>query len=345
MVKDTVGIAGMGTYLPDKVMKAAELSELIGIPEWVVAEKFGINQKYMPGSHETTSYMGIKAAQKALKNAGIDPMEVDLVIWNGAQHKDYPCWLAGLKVAETIGAKRAWSFDMEAMCGSMMVGLDLAKSIMLTRYDVKTVLLVSGYRNVDLINPSNPSTTFMADIGAGGAAVVLKKGLNRNLVLGSSFRGDGSFSEDCIVSVGGSKKWPMEATDYKHFWFDIAADAEDFKKRLGEKTMPNFYGVIRDSLSISGYSQEDMDYLAILHFKRSAHLAVLNELGLDESQTTYLDDYGHIGQNDQILSMELGIRSGKIKPGSIIVMVGAGLGFVWAATTVRWGGIETEELL
>lgn len=345
MVAGTVGIAGMGTYLPEKIMKASELSELTGIPEWVIAEKFGVKQKYIPGEVDSTSYMGIKAAENAIKNADIDPMDIDLVIWNGAQHKDYPCWLAGLKVAEVLGAKRAWSFDMEAMCGSMMAGLDLAKSIMLTREDVKTVLLVSGYRNVDLINPANPATTFMADIGAGGAAVVLKKGLKKNLVLSSSFRGDGSFSEDCVVGVGGSKKWPMEAKDTESFWFDIKADADDFKKRLGEKTMPNFYGVIRDSLSMSGYTQENIDYLAILHFKKSAHLAVLEELGLEESQTTYLDDFGHIGQNDQILSMELGLKNGKIKPGSLIVMVGAGLGFVWAATTVRWGEAETEELL
>ena len=49
----------------------------------------------------------------------------DLVIWNGAQHKDYLNWLAGLHVAKEIGAVNAWSFDMEAMCGSMMAGMEV----------------------------------------------------------------------------------------------------------------------------------------------------------------------------------------------------------------------------
>ncbi|HNU23057.1 MAG TPA: 3-oxoacyl-[acyl-carrier-protein] synthase III C-terminal domain-containing protein, partial [Mesotoga sp.] len=62
-------------------------------------------------------------------------------------------------------------------------------------------------------------------------------------------------------------------------------------------------------------------------------------LGLKENQSTYLDYYGHLGQNDQILSIELGLREGKIKDGDVIVMVGAGLGFVWAATTVKWGKV------
>ncbi|MFA6508434.1 MAG: 3-oxoacyl-[acyl-carrier-protein] synthase III C-terminal domain-containing protein, partial [Treponemataceae bacterium] len=111
-----------------------------------------------------------------------------------------------------------------------------------------------------------------------------------------------------------------------------------FKAKLGEKTMPNFYAVIDKALKLSGgLSRSEIGYLAILHFKKSAHDAVLAELGLDEGQTTYLDDYGHIGQNDQLLSITLGLKAGKIKDGANIVLVGAGLGFVWAASIVRWG--------
>jgi 3-oxoacyl-[acyl-carrier-protein] synthase-3 len=95
--------------------------------------------------------------------------------------------------------------------------------------------------------------------------------------------------------------------------------------------------VIRESLKKGGLSDEDIDYLAILHFKRSTHDLVLQELGLSESQTTYLNEYGHVGQNDQIISIMEGIRSGKIQDGNNIVMVGAGIGFVWAAATVQWG--------
>jgi 3-oxoacyl-[acyl-carrier-protein] synthase-3 len=109
--------------------------------------------------------------------------------------------------------------------------------------------------------------------------------------------------------------------------------------------MPNFYTVIREALRRSGCPDDPgtgkpdkaIDYLAILHFKRSAHDAVLAELGLRPAQTTYLDEYGHLGQNDQVLSLELGLAAGKVRDGSTIVFVGAGLGFVWASTVVAWG--------
>ncbi len=331
-----VGIIGHGTWLPPGRMTAADLAAATGIPENVIALKFGVKSKPVAGPGETTAFMGLAAARKALDSAGIDGAAVDLVIWCGAQHKDYPCWLAGLYVSDQIGAKRAWSFDMEAMCGSMMAALDVAKSLMLTHPELETVLLVSGYRNNDLIDLSVPETRFMLDIGSGGSAVVLRKNAGRNAVLASSFRGDGALSEMCIVPALGAGSWPPAPEDVKRAHF-VVPDEEAFKKKLGEVTMPNFYAVIREAVKLSGWPEGGIDYLAILHFKKSAHDGVLAELGLKPEQSTYLDDYGHLGQNDQVLSLELGLKSGKIQDGSRIVFVGAGLGFVWAATAIQWG--------
>jgi 3-oxoacyl-[acyl-carrier-protein] synthase-3 len=331
-----VGIIGFGHYLPSGRLTAADLAAATGIPEDVIALKFGVKSKPVAGPDETTAFMGLAAARKALTSAGIAGEAIDLVIWCGAQHKDYPCWLAGLYVANQLGARQAWSFDMEAMCGSMMVALDVAKSLMLTHPELNNVLLVSGYRNNDLIDLAVPATRFMLDIGSAGSAVVLKKNAGKNAVLASAFRGDGSLSEMCIVPTLGSKAWPPVEGDLAKAHF-IVPDEEAFKGKLGEVTMPNFYAVIREAMKRSGLPADGIDYLAILHFKCSAHDAVLAELGLRPEQTTYLDEYGHVGQNDQVLSLELGLRDGKIKNGSRIVFVGAGLGFVWAATAIQWG--------
>jgi 3-oxoacyl-[acyl-carrier-protein] synthase-3 len=331
-----VGIIGHGTWIPSGQLTAADLAAATGIPEHVIALKFGVKAKPVAGPGETTAFMGLAAARNALADAGIDGSAIDLVIWCGAQHKDYPCWLAGLYVANQLGAARAWSFDMEAMCGSMMAALDVAKSLMLTHPELKHVLLVSGYRNNDLIDLSVPATRFMLDIGSGGSALVLGRNPGRNAVLSSAFRGDGSLSEMCVVPAMGAKAWPPAADDVARMHF-VVPDEEAFKAKLGEVTMPNFYAVIRESMKRSGFPENGIDYLAILHFKRSAHDAVLEELGLKPEQSTYLDDYGHLGQNDQVLSLELGLKDGKIRDGSRIVFVGAGLGFVWAATVIQWG--------
>jgi len=331
-----VGIIGHGTWLPPTSLSAAEISLATGIPESVIAQKFGVKCKPIAGPADTTASMGLEAARRALADAGISGADVDLVIWCGAQHKDYPCWLAGLYVAEHIGAKNAWSFDMEAMCGSMMAALDIAKSLIIARGDLVTVLLVSGYRNNDLIDLKEPATRFMLDIGSGASALVVRRNAGRNAVLASAFRGDGSFSEMCVVPTLGARQWPPRPGDAARAHF-IVPDEEAFKTKLNELTLPNFYAVIRESLERSNLSGKPIDYLAILHFKRSAHEAVLKELGLGPQNTTYLEDYGHLGQNDQVLSLELGLAAGKVRDGASVVFVGAGLGFVWAATVIRWG--------
>lgn len=331
-----IGIIGYGNWVPPGRMTAAELAVATGVPEDIIALKFGVKEKPVAGPGETTAFMGLAAARKALAAAGVEGAEVDLVIWCGAQHKDYPCWLAGLYVADQVGAKKAWSFDMEAMCGSMMAALDVAKSLMLTHPELNTVLLVSGYRNNDLIDLKVPATRFMLDIGSSGSALVLRKNAGRNAVLASAFRGDGSLSEMCFVPTLGSRAWPPAPEDLARAHF-MVPDEEAFKKKLGEATMPNFYAVIREAMARSGLPEDGIDYLAILHFKRSAHEAVLAELGLRPEQSTYLEAFGHVGQNDQVLSLELGLRDGKIRDGSRIVFVGAGLGFVWASTVIQWG--------
>lgn len=332
-----IGISGIGVYVPPQGIDAAGLSLKTGIPEDVIAVKFGVRRKPLAGDDDTTAVMGVKAARFALDDAGVAASEVDLVLWCGAQHKEYPCWLAGLYVANEIGALNAWSFDMEAMCGSMMAALDVAKSMMLTRDDLNTVLLVSGYRNNDLIDYAEPSTRFLLDLSSGGSACVLRKNAGENVLLGSAFKGDGSLSTDCIFPKLGSKAWPPKAEDLATAHF-VVPDEAAFKAKLAEKTLPNFYWVIDRALELSGgLGRLDIGYLAILHFKRSAHDAILAELAVDESRTVYLDQYGHMGQNDQLLSIKLGLEKGAIHAGDNIVMVGAGLGFVWAASVVRWG--------
>ena len=109
------------------------------------------------------------------------------------------------------------------------------------------------------------------------------------------------------------------------------------KERLNEVSMNNWFTCIDESLRKSSLTREDLDYLGILHIKRSGHNAMLQELGLTEKQTIYLEEYGHIGQIDQILSLHLAEKQGKITSGDHVCLLAAGIGYVWASSIVRWG--------
>ena len=297
----------------------------------------GIKRKTVPGTEDHTCEMGIRAAKQAIERADIDPLTIDLVIYIGEEYKEYPLWTAAIKLQEEIGALNAWAFDAALRCGTTVMALKVAKNMMLADPEINTVLLAGGYRNGDFIDYLNPRTRFMYNLGAGGGAIILQKGLKKNELLQTEMMTDGSFSEDVVVVAGGTK-YPLtcDALAEGKYQLDVL-DPEGMKARLEQKSMKNFLHVIRQAVQKSGYAVEDIRYVGMLHMKKSAHRYVLQELGLTEDHSIYLEEYGHIGQIDQILSLELAERSGKLKNGDLIVLVSAGIGYAWGATAIRWG--------
>ncbi|MEH7112194.1 3-oxoacyl-ACP synthase [Neobacillus niacini] len=335
-----IGIVSTGTYLPENSITGKEIAEIAGIPLVVVEEKMGIKKKYLPGPNDHTCEMGIIAAKQAIEKAGINPLEIDVVIYIGEEHKEYPLWTAGIKLQEAVGALNAWAFDVALRCGTTVMALKVAKSLMIADSTINTVLLAGGYRNVDFIDYQNPRTRFMFNLGAGGGAILLKKGHNENILLETELLTDGSFSEDVVVVSGGTKN-PItkEAIEQRLNKLDVL-DPEGMKQRLEQKSMANFLKVVRESVRKSGYKEDDISYIAMLHMKKSAHDFVLKELGLTDQQSIYLEDYGHIGQIDQILSLELALKEGKVKEGDLVVFVSAGIGYAWGATSIKWGKVN-----
>ncbi|MEZ7170429.1 3-oxoacyl-ACP synthase [Sporosarcina sp. OR05] len=334
----TVGIVSTGMYIPSSKMTGEEIAERANLPIEVVKTKMGISEKPIPGEQDHTVAMAIWAAQDAMRKGGVDAKEIDVIIYIGEEHKEYPLWTAAIKIQEEIGAHHAWGFDVALRCGTTIMAMKVAKSLLLTDPSIQTVLLAGGYRNGDFIDYENERTRFMFNLGAGGAAMILRRDHPTNLILEAEIMTDGSFSEDVVVPIGGTKH-PLTPADLANGLYRLdVLDPVGMKERLEQKSMQNFLKVIRSSLQKSGYHEKDLDYLAILHMKRSAHDYVLRELGLADEQSIYLHEFGHIGQMDQILSLELAQQAGKLKDGDITVLVSAGIGYAWGAVTVKWGG-------
>lgn len=332
-----IGVVSAGVYFPEAVTTAAEIAAESGIPEWVVREKFGITKKHIPGPEDHTNKMGIWAAQDALSKTGISPKEIDLVLCTTEEWKEYLLWTAGIKLAHEIGATNAWAIDVQMRCGTTVAALKIARDMMLADPDINTVLIAGGYRNGDLIDYQNHRTTFMFNLGAGGGALLLRKGWPRNHVLNSHLMTDGMMSEHVVVPASGTKQFPTDAAVQKGLFNLDLVEPDAMKDRLNDVSMDNWMTCIDQALRKSGYSRKDIGYLNVLHMKRSAHLDMLQQLGLTENQSVYLSDYGHIGQQDAMISIIEGERQGRLKDGELMVIVAAGIGYVWGASCIRWG--------
>jgi 3-oxoacyl-[acyl-carrier-protein] synthase-3 len=334
--KTTVGIVSAGVYIPQTFITAADIARMSGIPENVLADKMGIRRKPVPGPNDHTNAMALWAAQDAFAQTSIQPADVDLVLCTTEEWKEYPLWTAGIKLAYDLGARRAWAIDVQMRCATTMATLKMAKGMMLSDPDLNTVLIAGGYRNGDLIDYSNPRSRFVFGLSAGGGALLLQKNYPHNHLLESAVMVDGSFSLDVIIPAGGTvEPITAEAIAARRNKIDVP-DPEGMKARLDQLSLQNFLAVIDKALEKSGLSRADIGYLNILHMKPSAHQFVLRELGLREDQSYYLGDYGHIGQHDQALSIKKGLETGRLRPGMVMVMVAAGIGYAWSASVVKW---------
>lgn len=340
-MKHHVGIVGTGIYIPKSIMTASQIATAtngVWAPEAVI-EKLGIRQKPIPGPEDGTQEMGALAALDCLKNTGVNPRDIDVILCVGEEWKEFPLTTSALYIQDRIGATNAWGIDVQNRCCTTVTALKMAKDMLLADEDIDTIMVVGGYRNGDFVDYTDKNMSMMYNLGAGGGAIILKKDYGRNLLLGSHMISDGSLARTAGVEIGGTKN-PITCANLPEAFKSLRLmDAQKMKDRLNAVSMPNWFKCIDEALRKSHLSRSDISYLAVLHMKRSGHLSMLNDLKLTEEQSIYLEDYGHIGQIDQILSLHLALDNGKVKDGTVVCMVAAGIGYVWAANIIKWGPI------
>lgn len=340
MTSPIVGIVGIGLYIPERFMTAKEISDATnGVwAEEAVRQKLGINKKPIPGPDDGTQEMGVRAALDALHNGKVDPAAIDVILCVGEEWKEYPLTTSAMYIQGKIGAVNAWGIDVQNRCCTTVAAIKMAKDMLLADDEISTIMIVGGYRNGDFVDYTDKDMSMMYNLSAGAGALILRKGHNENVVLGSHLIGDGTMARDAGVAIGGIA-CPFTADKVTEGYKSLRVmNPENMKNRLNEVSLPNWFKCIDEALRKSGnLTRQDIGYLGVLHFKKSMHDYMLKELGLTEDQSVYLSDYGHMGQIDQILSLKLGLEQGKIKHGTLVMLIAAGIGYVWAAGAIRWG--------
>ncbi len=334
MEGDRVGLAGLGLYLPAQVETSADLARKTGIPEEIIKDKMGLRRKCVAAPDEHVSDMALAAGRDALGD--FDPENLDAVIFFGSQYKDYPVWSCACKLQYELGAKNAFATEIYSLCAGFTVALRMAKALMLSEEGMNNVLLAMGSKESYLIDYTNPRVRFMYNFGDGGAAALLQKGLHKNLVLETHNITAGFFSKHVKVLDGGSVNPVAKLNCTPTSGMLEVVDPEEMKEHLDPITFDHFVKVIKTALEKSGKSLEELDFLAPIHFKRSLHLALLEALGLKDSQSFYLEDYGHVQAADQIIALKEAEKRGLLKSGATVALMAAGTGYTWGSTILQY---------
>lgn len=333
--RDVVGIKDIGIYVPEDFQDSTYIAEKAGIPQEVIEKKFGIKGKHKAGANEHVSDMAIKAAKKALKD--FDPMDLDLVVYCGSEYKDYYLFNLAAKLQNSIGAYNANAFEIHSLCSAGVLSLNVLKSMMLINPDLNNVLLISSSKETDLIDYKNERARFMFNFGDGASAALLVKGCPKNQILSTHMITDGGFAEDIAVyGVGSKNYYTHNCLDYNLRNLDVR-DPDSMKRRLDPISLQNFCTVISKSVEKSGYQREDIDFIAPIFMKTSILNNILEYFSLTKEQSFVLENYGHCQSADAYISLVEASKLGRLANGDLVVMLGAGTGYTWAATTILWG--------
>ncbi|MFX1316416.1 MAG: hypothetical protein ACFE9T_11170, partial [Promethearchaeota archaeon] len=226
-----VGLESWGIYLPKERHTSEYIAEQTEIPKEVIEKKFGLKSKTVPGAEDHTVAMGAKASFQALERAKITADDIDLIIWAGEVYAERPMMTYGIKLQQLLGnPTKPWAFDVNQRCGTFLVGMLLAKSLIQTNPNIKRVLVASGYRNSDLINYKNQRSRFMISLAASGVAAIIRADDKTNEILGISAISDGRFADDVYVPAGGTvEPISIKAIEQDLIYLDVP-DPEGLKE-------------------------------------------------------------------------------------------------------------------
>jgi len=316
---------GVGSYLPKRVLTNADLAKMVDTSdEWIV-ERTGIRARHIAADGELTSDLGIAAARQALIRAGIDPVDIDLVICATATpDRTFPA--TAVRIQQGLGVTKGAAFDVQAVCSGFVYALTIADNFLKTG-QFKRAIVVGAETFSRILDWEDRTTCVLFGDGAG--AVVLEAQPQHGEredrgILATRIRSDGRF-EDLLYVDGG----PSSTQTVGHLRMN--------GREVFRHAVQKISGVIEETLVMTGYAADEID-LYVPHQANQRILdGVLKRLGVQaEKIIVTLDRHGNTSAASIPLALNQAFEDHRINEGSLVLMEAMGGGFTWGAVLARW---------
>ncbi len=324
----SVGIVGLGSFLPEERVTNADLTRIVDTTEEWILTRTGIEERRKASVNEAASDLGTKAALKALEDAKVKPEEVNLIIVATVTPDMFFPSTACI-IQDNIGAVNAAAFDVSAACSGFLYGLAAGSQFVATgMYD--TVLVIASETLTKIMNMEDRSTCILFGDGAGAA--VLKPVEEGEGFLSFYLGADGSGGELLKLPAGGSRRPATKETVENKEHFIQMSGNEVFKfavKVMGDAALK--------ALEKAGLGKEDVDYLVPHQANTRIIDSAVKRLGLSPDKVyVNLQKYGNMSGASIPVALDEAVKAGKIKKGDRVVLVGFGAGLTWGSCVIRW---------
>lgn len=316
-------IIGLGSYLPERVLSNNDLEKMVETSdEWIVS-RTGIRERRLAGPHQSPSDMGVEAAKRAIKDAGISCEEVDLILV-ATMTPDYTCPGTAPLIQHRLGATRAAAFDIQAACTGFLCALSMAKAYIEAGL-FKRVLVVATEKMSAFIDYKDRNTCVLFGDGAGAAVVGCDlEGLAvDSICLGA----DGSLAELIIIPGGGAQNPATAETVEKNMHTLKLMGKEVFKHAVRRMS-----GAVKECLAQAGVSQQQVSWL-VPHQANDRIMEALSksfEIPDDRVYKT-VHKYGNTSASSVVIALDELMRGKKLQAGEHLLLVAFGAGLTWGS--------------
>ncbi|BBW97093.1 beta-ketoacyl-ACP synthase III [Geobacillus sp. FSL W8-0032] len=306
------GIIGVGRYVPERVLTNFDLEQMMDTSDEWIRTRTGIEERRIAPDHIDTSDMAYFAAERALRNAGIEAKDIDLIIV-ATVTPDRPFPSVSCMIQERLGAVKAAAMDLSAACAGFMYGMVTAAQFIDTGV-YRYILIVGADKLSKITDWSDRNTAVLFGDGAGA------------VVMGPVSSGRGMLSFELGADGTGGKYL------YKDEYI-VMNGREVFKfavRQMGESSVR--------VLEKAGLAKEDVDFLIPHQANIRIVEAARQRLELPEEKiSTTIRRYGNTSAASIPISLVEELEAGRIHDDDVIVMVGFGGGLTWGAIALRWG--------
>lgn len=318
-------IRGVGAHLPKRIVTNDDLAKIVDTNDAWIRERTGIVQRHIADEKELTSELGAAAAKQALIRAGIDPVDIDLIVCaTSTPDRTFPA--TAVKIQTMLGVTKGAAFDVQAVCSGFVYALAIADNF-LKAGQSKRALVIGAETFSRILDWSDRSTCVLFGDGAG--AVVLEAQPQRGKrddrgIISTMIRSDGRF-EDLLYVDGG----PGSTKTVGHLRMN--------GREVFRHAVQKISGVIEETLVETGYTPEEID----LFIPHQANKRILDGIAkklnvAPEKIVMTLDKHGNTSAASIPLALNDAFEAHRIKEGSLVLMEAMGGGFTWGAVLVRW---------
>ena len=322
-------IVGTGSSVPDRVLSNADLERIVSTSdEWIVT-RTGISERRIAADGEATSDLAERAGRRALEAAGVDPMDVDLILVSTVT-PDMFFPSTGCLLQGRLGALHAAAFDLSAACSGFIYGLSVADAYLRAGL-MRNILVIGAETLSKLVDWKDRNTCVLFADGAGAALVQRTTGDAR--VLSTHLYADGSKGGQLIVPGGGSRHpISQKVVDDNLAKIKMSNGNEVFKtavRAMEEAAVA--------ALKANGVEISDIDLFVPHQANGRIINATAQRLGLPRERIVVnIGRFGNTSAASIPIALDEAVRAGRLRPGDLLLMVAFGGGLTWGSALVRW---------